>query len=139
MTTESTNRIVEPLKVRVARGATMLDSKNPNWFNEIDLRHLDMGRGERRDSSDDGCVLCQLSAEYCEEGESEEWQAWDRGQKQYSLNNDSAVDHGFVCERFHTSYRGMDATKRWMGVNQEYAEMNRLWRDEILKRREVNV
>lgn len=92
---------------RVARGIALMDEKWPDWATEIDLERLDI-----EDAS--YCVTAQYA------GQKFGYADFSEGRRRLDLSTESYVGHGFNVEP---------------GDFGAYAILNRLWRDEILRRR----
>lgn len=94
------------IEARVERGARLLDEKNPGWAWDINLDKLDMSSCYR-------CVLGQL------------YDGYSYGLGQIGLLHEIDWEYGFDA---------MTGTAR-RDVDEQMAEIDRLWRDEIETRR----
>jgi hypothetical protein len=92
---------------RVARGIALMDEKWPRWATEIDLEELDIEDGSH-------CVTAQYAAA---QGEVRNWKI---GMSLLGLDMEAYTEEGF---------RTYDEDQ------DDYPVLNRLWRDEILRRR----
>jgi hypothetical protein len=100
---------------RVARGIALMDEKWPEWATEIDLERLDI----------ENSSAC-MTAQYAERRG--EFRAHLVGQRLLGLDDRAYELHGFNADGESTGGgRMFDAAG--------YAVLNRLWREEILRRR----
>lgn len=100
---------------RVRRGAQMLDRKNPDWFNEIDLDVLDLNDCH-------ACILGQLYGTYSE------------GRYRIGLDWDlqATGSHGFtVWPRDHIE----DLDDFYSEEERLWDQLYNAWKEEITKRR----
>lgn len=110
---------MNPYTEEAARGAALLDEKNPGWADRIDLSALSMGNPDR-------CILGQLYGGF--------------------LTALVALDMPCQCTCFGESLPENDATSlgfevgctaRRSSEDRAYAWLENAWRDEILSRRTI--
>jgi hypothetical protein len=105
--------MLNTITCRVRRGAVLLDQEQPDWFEEIDTRTLDVRYTEV-------CPLGQLYGSY-EDGLD-------------ALHLHLPWRYGFIRSPFSMLLRKANST----GAIADYAMLNAAWRAEILARRQAN-
>lgn len=106
---------LEQMQVAVEKGAIMLDEKRPGWYQKVDLERLDLRFCAR-------CVLGQIS------GNKRSMNPYDIECHALGLSPADAVAYGF----------NQDAAPEFASIrqSQSWADLTRLWREQITRRRE---
>lgn len=117
---------------RVQKGIALLDEQWADWWKEIDTDRLDISSGS-------SCMTAQAAQFHQGPGAN-----WRDGMALFGLtegNWGTYIEHGFNVD---SSWNSEAATYRegweeWTSEDADmaFSELNRLWRTEILKRREA--
>ena len=107
---------------RVARGAALLDSRWPNWRDQVDLGRLDI-------ASAHDCMTAQFAQWTTDDGFAD----FSDGKNSLGLSTAGYLGHGFNADQDESAEVGSD--ERAAHYSNGIAALNALWRDLIVQHR----